>query len=92
MEKIGVCLNLLFLPLVFWKTRFYKLLPAPELLFYMLLVTAIDIYTETRCPTPLCNTWKGTAYRAPDKLVKEWRRCDKLADIYRNFFFFFSLE
>ncbi len=56
---------------------------------------SIDIYTETRCPTPLCNTWKCIAYRAPYKLVKEWLICDKLSYIYRNFFYFFvflSLE
>ncbi len=55
----------------------------------------IDIYTETRCPTPLCNAWKCIAYRAPYKLGKEWLICDKLAYIYRNFFNFFvflSLE
>ncbi len=40
MEKIGFCLNLLFLLLVFWKTRFCKLLPTPELLLCILLVPA----------------------------------------------------
>ncbi len=33
---------------------------------------------------------KCIAYRAPYKLVKEWLICDKLAYIYRNFFYFFK--
>ncbi len=53
------------------------------------LAASIDIYTETRCPTPLCNAWKCIAYGAPNKLGKEWLICDKLAYIYPNFFLFF---
>ncbi len=40
MEKIVFFLNLLFLFLVFWKTRFRKLLPASELPLCILLVPA----------------------------------------------------
>ncbi len=40
MEKIGFCLNLLFLLLFFWKIRFCKLLSAPELFLGILLVPA----------------------------------------------------
>ncbi len=41
MENIGFCLNLLFLTLrVFYKTRFCKLLLAPEPLFYTLSLLA----------------------------------------------------
>ncbi len=39
--KIGF--NLLFLLLFYWKTRFCKVLPAPELLLYVLLVPANKI-------------------------------------------------
>ncbi len=40
MEKIGFCLNLLFLLMVISKTKFCKLLPVPELLVYILLIPA----------------------------------------------------
>ncbi len=50
---------------------------------------SIDIYTETRCPTTLCNAWKCITYRASYTLVKEWLICDKLTYIYLYFFLFF---
>ncbi len=51
MKKIGFYLNLLFLLLVFWKTRFCKLLPAPERLAPLYLVSS-----SKWKPVLFCNT------------------------------------